>query len=99
MNVTTALKTTAASMAALAIFGCSKEPKRVEQTTNKDIQFEVLFTRHGCEVGRFYDAGHSVYSVICPDGPSRVEYYVPNGRSVTKYETLTSGPSHQFTPD
>lgn len=36
-------------------------------TENPKISDEVLFTRKGCEVGRFLDYGRPVYVTICPD--------------------------------
>ena len=57
----------AAFMAVAALAGCARAPMETQPTENPDISYSVLFNRHGCEVGRFYDHGRPVYVTVCPD--------------------------------
>lgn len=52
--------------AAALIAACARPAIQVEATENPAIKYEVLFTREGCEVGRFIDYGRPVYVTICP---------------------------------
>lgn len=47
--------------------GCARPALSTQQTENPSIPYEVLFSRNGCEVGRFMDYGRPVYVTICPD--------------------------------
>lgn len=75
----------AAAVAAVTLAGCEKPPISQENTANPEIQYDVLFNRHGCEVGRFYDNGHAVYVTMCPDqGTSSASYDQSCGKNCTE---------------
>jgi hypothetical protein len=62
-------KTTLAQLALLllaALAGCARPALSTHKTENPSIPYEVLFTRNGCEVGRFIDFGRPVYVTVCP---------------------------------
>lgn len=54
-----------ATLAALA--GCAQPALSTHATENPSISYEVLFSRNGCEVGRFMDYGRPVYVTVCPE--------------------------------
>lgn len=62
MNPRTAI--TLAALAALA--ACARPAVSTHDTQNPKITYDVLFTRGGCEIGRFIDYGRPVYITICP---------------------------------
>jgi starvation-inducible outer membrane lipoprotein len=74
--------------AALGLTGCASDPQRTEATSNKDIKYDVLFERHGCEFGRFNDGGHYVYTTICPNGSAQTEYTRPQGKATVQEQSL-----------
>lgn len=50
--------------------GCVSEPVdpiSTSPTDNREIYYQVLFTRNGCEIGRFKDK-RWVYVTLCPGG-------------------------------
>jgi len=49
-----------------AMAGCGRPALSTHNTENPSIPYEMLFSRNGCEVGRFYDYGRPVYVTICP---------------------------------
>lgn len=49
-----------------AMVGCGRPALSTHNTENPSIPYEMLFSRSGCEVGRFYDYGRPVYVTICP---------------------------------
>lgn len=51
----------------LLLAACARPALSTHTTENPKISYEVLFTRRGCEVGRFLDYGRPVYVTICPD--------------------------------
>lgn len=56
---------------------CNSNPISTIQTNNKEIKYEVLFTRHGCEIGRIRE-WTDVYITLCPGG---------NSASFSEYQT------------
>lgn len=65
------LKLSSLFAAALIAGGCGIEPVEIYATNDPKITYEVLFVRHGCEVGRFKsDAGalSPIVSVCPPPG-------------------------------
>jgi hypothetical protein len=56
------------ALAVLAVLpiGCARPSISTKATDNPKIPYEVLFTREGCEVGRFVDYGRPVYVTLCP---------------------------------
>lgn len=64
MNPRTRLSLAAAALVSLA--GCARPALSTHSTENPKIPYEVLFTRNGCEIGRFTDFGRPVYVTICP---------------------------------
>ena len=66
--------------AVMCCFSCEKTPQRVEQSSNSEIQIQLLFEKDGCKVYRFYDCGYAVYFTDCR-GKVEYEYYQSNGKS------------------
>lgn len=66
--------------AVMCCFSCAKTPQSVEQSSNSEIQIQLLFEKDGCKVYRFYDCGHAVYFTDCR-GKVEYEYYQSNGKS------------------
>lgn len=64
LNPNAPLAQVALVLAALA--GCARPALSTHKTENPSIPYEVLFTRSGCEVGRFIDFGRPVYVTLCP---------------------------------
>lgn len=59
-------RTSLALAALAALAGCARPALSTHSTENPQITYEVLFTRSGCEIGRFSDFGRPVYITICP---------------------------------
>lgn len=59
-----------ASMVVLAALGglvsCARPALSTHETENPHISYERLFSREGCEIGRFIDYGRPVYVTLCP---------------------------------
>jgi hypothetical protein len=73
---------------AVTLAGCGKDPVKSESTSNPAIEYDVLFERRGCEVGRFYDT-RWVYLVICGNGSARADYQVSNGKVRYEVSSIT----------
>lgn len=54
----------ASMLTAVLAAGCTKDPEKVEQTTNPKVAVETLFTHDGCTVYRF-DDGRDHYFARC----------------------------------
>lgn len=54
----------ASILTAVLAAGCTKDPERVERTTNPKVDVETLFTHDGCTVYRF-DDGRDHYFARC----------------------------------
>jgi hypothetical protein len=64
--------------------GCAKPGLSTHATENPKISYEVLFSRNGCEVGRFIDYGRPVYVTVCPGAglsASQASYVEQCGKS------------------
>jgi hypothetical protein len=89
MNIKPYFLAAAIGLASIGMVGCSKPAMSTEHTTNPNIPYEVLFERHGYEVGRFEDGGRAVYVVIPKDGegPASAQYYytTSSGKSATTH--------------
>lgn len=55
-------------MVLLILTGCEKQPISSQQTDNVNFQVDLLFSKDGCNVYRFYDQGRSIYFVKCDNG-------------------------------
>lgn len=79
------------SLFLLFLSGCANKPITTEKTNNSNIDYEVLFIRHGCEIGRFNDNRY-VYITICPNGNSLSEtmYMESCGKNCIKSEIQTN---------
>lgn len=53
---------------AALLVGCEKPPIATASTDNREISVNTLFTKDGCTVYRFEDAGRNVYFVKCERG-------------------------------
>ncbi len=51
---------------AAGLVGCARPALSSHATENPHIAYERLFTRDGCEIGRFIDYGRPVYVTLCP---------------------------------
>lgn len=58
----------------LFLAGCANDGIQVVQTDNMSITATKLMTIEGCSVYRFYDAGHWIYTTICPSGRSQTSW-------------------------
>lgn len=67
---------------------CAKKAVGSISTKNDAIQVDSLFTRAGCAVYRFHDAGHYVYYTVCRrnDGTyeSRTSYTYSCGKGCSR---------------
>jgi hypothetical protein len=79
-------KTMFACVALLGLAGCmeSKPAAETSQTNNAAIQVDTLFTKDGCTVYRFEDAGRSRYFVRCESGQTRTEWTESCGKNCTR---------------
>lgn len=68
----------------LIISGCQKPAAERAQTNNTAFQVDTLFTKDGCTVYRFEDAGRSRYFVRCSVGNTRTEWTESCGKSCTR---------------
>jgi hypothetical protein len=55
----------ASLLTAVLAAGCSKEPEKIEHSTNPKIAIETLFSHDGCKVYRFEDGGRDHYFARC----------------------------------
>ena len=79
----------------LATTGCEPTDTVVKHlelapTGNPEVNLQVLFVRHGCEVSRFWDNRKPVYLTLCPGGKSTAtsSYTESCGKSCTKKVTV-----------
>jgi hypothetical protein len=70
MKLKTKFALAAVLTGAALLAGCAQPAVQTIPTENSSINYEVLFTRNGCEVGRFIDYGRPVYVTTCPGGTS-----------------------------
>lgn len=78
----------------LMLYGCAKDPVSVENTDNKDVKLEKLFTTpDSCAVYRFLDDGNYHYFANCPN--SSVSEQHSCGKGCVREDTTTTTP----TPD
>lgn len=54
------------ALALVLLAACARPAVSTHNTQNPRITYDVLFTRSGCEVGRFIDYGRPVYITLCP---------------------------------
>lgn len=91
------------AMPLVALTACGKKDpnsQRTERTTNSEINFEVMFERRGCEIGRFYDGSRYIYVTLC-DGnrtSSRIEYRTSCGKNCIT-DVVTLGATVPVRPD
>ena len=73
------------SLIALLVSGCAKKAVGNITTENDAIQVDSLFSRAGCTVYRFHDAGHYVYYTVCRrnDG-TRTSYTYSCGKGCSR---------------
>lgn len=83
------IKALSAVFIAVLLTGCEKDPEKVVETSNQSIKYDVLFSRQGCEIGRFNDSGYPVYVVICSDGSARALSTHREGKLTRHTESLT----------
>jgi len=57
----------ASLLTAVLAVGCTKEPEKVEHSTNPRVEVATLFTHDGCKVYRFADGGRDHYFARCGD--------------------------------
>ena len=67
----------------LALAGCGERPVERTSTNNAAIQVDTLFTKDGCTVYRFEDAGRYRYFVRCDSGHTRTEWTESCGKNCT----------------
>lgn len=60
------LKLARVAVLVAALAGCARPALSTHQTENPSISYEKLFSRNGCEIGRFMDYGRPVYVTLCP---------------------------------
>jgi uncharacterized lipoprotein len=77
----------AAVIALVLLAGCGKNPEQ-SQRVNASFTVDTLFTKDGCTVYRFYDAGSPRYFTNCSGSTS---YRVPAGKSQTRPEEIPGG--------
>jgi hypothetical protein len=66
MKIKSALTRIAAIVAAVSVLqGCSKEPVKVEASSNTSVPVSLLFEHEGCKVYRFEDGGKAIYYSKC----------------------------------
>lgn len=78
----------AVAIPAFILTACDKPAIEEAKTDNSEITYSVMFNRHGCEVGRFVDAGRNIYVTFCPsEGTSNAQW--SHGESCGKNCTKT----------
>lgn len=90
MRLSKSIKLTVLGLVAAALVGCAKDAERKEKTSNPNFKYEILFEADGCKFGRFKDAGKYIYTVVCPNGPSRAEYYRSTGKTTVREQSVTN---------
>lgn len=77
------MRVTAIIVTAIALAGCGERPVERTSTNNAAIKVDTLFTKDGCTVYRFEDAGRYRYFVRCDTGQSRTEWTESCGKNCT----------------
>lgn len=63
-----------------ALCGCMKEPLSTEQSSNSQVNVELLFENNGVKVYRFFDGGKAIYYT---DARGRTEWTTTHGNGKT----------------
>ena len=76
----------------MALAGCGERAVEIRPTDNAAIEVETLFTKDGCTVYRFNDAGRR-YFVRCDSGQTRTEWSesYPCGKSMCRRDVAIPG--------
>lgn len=69
----------------LFLVGCAADGIEDVQTGNSSVSATKLMTIEGCNVYRFFDAGHWIYTTICPSGRSQVSWNERRQSGKTSY--------------
>ena len=61
----------------------NKKPIETTKTNNQDYDVNKLFTKDGCDVYRFHDAGYPRYFVNCGNNQASISWNVGCGKGCT----------------
>lgn len=74
----------------LPLIACGKPPIATTRTENPEVSVDTLFTKDGCTVYRFNDAGYK-YFVRCESGSSSTQGLESCGKNCTRDVGIPGG--------